>query len=88
MYVTYDKAADAMYISLSDEETGELRTQAVKNWLLIDFDSKGRVCGFEILDVNRHCILKPCDIKDIKFVDLNSPEGETFLTQKERVKTS
>lgn len=88
MYVTYDKEADAMYISLCEEWEVKrvMRTQPVKDWLLIDFDAEGRVCGFELLDVSKHSTFQPTGRKEIKFIDLCSPEGEKYLAEKERLK--
>lgn len=87
MYVTYDGEADAMYISLYDDgETRELKTQAVKDWLLIDFDNEGKVCGFEILDVTKHSPFEAVGSHELRFIDLGSPEGQKYLAKKAGIK--
>lgn len=49
--ITYDKEADAMYVYLSNAKSA--RTKVLSEHILIDFDSKDRLIGVEILDASK-----------------------------------
>ena len=49
MKITYDKDADAMYITLRDDKVDH--TKEVDNNTILDFNKKGEVIGLEILFV-------------------------------------
>ena len=54
MRMTYDPAADAMYLYLTEraaEGPRVARTEEVAPGTMLDFDSDGRVIGIEILSV-------------------------------------
>jgi uncharacterized protein YuzE len=56
MRVTYDPAADAMYLYLTELSAGGpevARTEEVAPGLMLDFDSDGRVIGIEMLSVSK-----------------------------------
>lgn len=50
MHITYDKEADAAYISLQDDKV-HTSVEADNN-TVIDYDKEGRVVGIEILDAS------------------------------------
>ena len=50
MKIEYDPKADAMYIRLLAGEVVE--SDEVRPGVVLDFDSKGRVLGIEMLDVS------------------------------------
>jgi uncharacterized protein YuzE len=56
MRVTYDPAADAMYLYLTERSPGApevARTEEVATGVMLDFDAQDRVLGVEILAVSR-----------------------------------
>jgi len=56
MRVTYDPAADAMYLYLTEPAAGRsevARTEEVAAGVMLDFDGEGQVIGVEILSVSR-----------------------------------
>jgi uncharacterized protein YuzE len=62
MRVTYDPAADAMYIYLTERAARApevARTAEVAPGLMLDFDRDGRVIGIEMLAVSRLPGAKP-----------------------------
>jgi uncharacterized protein YuzE len=62
MRMTYDPAADAMYLYLTERvaEAPEVaRTEEVAAGLMLDFDGHGRVIGIEILSVSKLLDAKP-----------------------------
>jgi uncharacterized protein YuzE len=50
MKATYDKEADAMYITLQKGKVS--KTQHISEWVLADVDNKGRILGIELLFVS------------------------------------
>jgi uncharacterized protein YuzE len=62
MRMTYDPAADAMYLYLTERaaEAPEVaRTEEVAPGLMLDFDNAGRVIGIEMLSVSKLPNAKP-----------------------------
>jgi uncharacterized protein YuzE len=61
MRMTYDPAADAMYLYLTEpaEASEVARTEEVAPGLMLDLDSHGRVIGIEILSVSQLPGAKP-----------------------------
>jgi uncharacterized protein YuzE len=61
MRMTYDPAADAMYLYLTEraENPEVARTEEVAPGLMLDFDSDGRVVGIEMLSVSKLPGAKP-----------------------------
>lgn len=56
MNITYDKTADAKYITLNKEEGNVVvaKTEKLNDWLLLDFSDDGKVIGIEILNASRN----------------------------------
>lgn len=52
MKIQYDKAADALYISLKKGKTS--KTIKMKDRLLVDVDRGGNIVGIEILSASAH----------------------------------
>lgn len=52
MKLHYDKKADALYIRFSDEKYFE--SEELKECVILDLDSKGKIIGVEILDVSEN----------------------------------
>ena len=62
MRVTYDPAADAMYLYLTERPSGSpeiARTEEVAAGVMLDLDGDGRVIGIEILSVSKLPGAKP-----------------------------
>jgi uncharacterized protein YuzE len=62
MRMTYDPAADAMYLCLTERAAGApevARTEEVAPGLMLDFDRAGRVIGIEMLAVSQLPGAKP-----------------------------
>ena len=62
MRMTYDPAADAMYLYLTERAADALsvaRTEEVAAGLMLDFDGEGRVIGIEMLSVSQLPGAKP-----------------------------
>ena len=62
MRMTYDPAADAMYLYLTERTAGDpkvARTKEVAPGLMLDFDRDGRVIGIEMLSVSQLPGAKP-----------------------------
>lgn len=54
MRMTYDPAADAAYLYLTEREPAEVaRTEEVSAGVMLDFDQESRVVGVEILGVSK-----------------------------------
>lgn len=69
MQLEYDPQADALYISLQKKYVS--RTREVEPGVSIDLDNKGRVIGFEVLDVSkkvRHPELMQFSVKNLAAV--------------------
>ena len=67
MRVTYDPAADAMYLYLTERSPGTpdvARTEEVATGVMLDFDAEDRVIGIEVLAVSRLPDAKPMQIRD------------------------
>jgi uncharacterized protein YuzE len=55
MRLTYDPAADLLYLYLTDRASGApevARTKEAAEGLMLDYDAEGRVIGVEILAVS------------------------------------
>jgi len=50
MKISYGKSADAIYIRIRPARIG--KSKRFDQNLIVDFDSKGRACGVEILNVS------------------------------------
>ncbi len=48
MKLEYDPEADAAYVRFADDRIVE--TEEVQPGIIFDFDAKGRIVGFELLD--------------------------------------
>jgi len=62
MRMTYDPAADAMYLYLTERSPGTpdvARTEEVATGVMLDFDAEDRVIGIEVLAVSRLPDAKP-----------------------------
>jgi uncharacterized protein YuzE len=59
MRMTYDPAADAMYLYLTERAAKVARTEEVAAGLMLDFDRNGRVIGIEMLSVSHLPGAKP-----------------------------
>jgi uncharacterized protein YuzE len=62
MRMTYDPAADAMYLYLTEHADGAsevAHTEEVAPGLMLDFDRDGRVIGIEMLSVSQLPGAKP-----------------------------
>ena len=62
MRMTYDPAADAIYLYLTERATDGpevARTEEVAPGLMLDFDGDGRVVGIEMLSVSKLPGAKP-----------------------------
>jgi uncharacterized protein YuzE len=68
MRMTYDPAADAMYLYLTERaaEDGEVaRTEEVAAGLILDYDRDGRVIGIEMLSVSQLPGARPMQMFEI-----------------------
>ena len=62
MKINYDKTADAIYILI--KKTAKIKkTVKIDAGILVDLDSKGNVCGIEILDASRQLPKKERDVE-------------------------
>jgi len=50
MNIKYDKAADAIYLKLSDAEVAE--SDEEKPGIILDYDKEGNIVGIELLDAS------------------------------------
>ena len=66
MKITYDADADAMYIYL-DEKAKVEKTKEIDKDMIIDYDSKGKIIGVELLFVREK---RPELLKQIKVENL------------------
>ena len=65
MRMTYDPAADAMYLYLAERAAGEAevaRTEEVASGLMLDYNGDGRVIGIEMLSVSKLPGAKPMEM--------------------------
>ena len=69
MKFTYDKEADAAYIYLRKICKSSRTLRVAKN-VILDFNSKGKLLGIEILNVSSHIPLK--DLRGADFVMLTA----------------
>ncbi len=53
MITEYDSQADALYILVSKKKEKVARSQEIEDGVVVDFDSSGRVIGFEVLDASK-----------------------------------
>ena len=51
MKIEYSKEADAMYVYFKEDFVA--RSTEIEDGILIDFDERGQLIGFEVLDVSR-----------------------------------
>ena len=51
MNIKYDKAADAIYLKLSDAEVTE--SDEEKPGIILDYDKEGNIVGIELLDASQ-----------------------------------
>lgn len=51
MEIAFDTVADALYVSLTDQEI--IESEEVQPGIILDFDSCGKVVGVEILSVSK-----------------------------------
>ena len=51
MRVRVDKAADAVYVNLTEREIEE--SEEVADGIVVDYDAQGRIVGVEILDASK-----------------------------------
>jgi uncharacterized protein YuzE len=52
MKVSFDSDSDALFVRFSDEEIAE--TAEVRPGVMFDYDARGRIVAFEILDASRN----------------------------------
>jgi len=78
MRVTYDPAADAMYLYLMEGATEEpkvARTEEVAAGVMLDFDGEGQVIGVEVLSVSRRPGAKPMQMAFEILTDAGAAEA-------------
>ena len=63
MKISYDKEVDAKYISVRKGKTFE--TKRERDWLVVDYDKKGRILGIEVLDASRNFVHVHTDGEDV-----------------------
>ena len=51
MKIEYDKKADALYLAIQAKYVA--KSKEIQDGVVVDFDEKGKVIGFEILDVSK-----------------------------------
>ena len=51
MKIEYDKKADALYLTIQKKYVA--KSKEIQDGVAVDFDEKGKVIGFEILDVSK-----------------------------------
>ncbi len=56
MKISYDPKADALYIQFQEGKVG--KTKKVKEGILIDLDSSGKIFGIEILGLSERMSIK------------------------------
>ena len=54
MKIRYDKETDSKYIEVTASKKNVSCTKKEKDWLLFDYDEKGKIMGIEILDASEH----------------------------------
>ena len=52
MKTIYDPEADALYVRFADSPVVE--SEGVADGVVLDFDSEGKIVGFEFLDARKH----------------------------------
>ncbi len=52
MRLTYDPSADALYFYTNGKKRQAVKTEQVRNDLMVDFGEKDELLGIEILDVS------------------------------------
>lgn len=65
MKITYDREADALYISFRSTKA-ELLTKHVTDDIAFDYDEKDRLAGIEILDASR-VLADPALLEQVQF---------------------
>ena len=51
MKTTYDNEANALYLKFSNETVA--KTEELRPGMILDFDSRGHIIGFEMLDAKQ-----------------------------------
>jgi uncharacterized protein YuzE len=51
MHVRVDRAADAVYLNLTDRPIKD--SEEVADGIIVDYDAEGRIAGVEILDASK-----------------------------------
>ena len=51
MKTTYDNEANALYVKFSNETVA--KTEELRPGMILDFDSRGHIIGFEMLDAKK-----------------------------------
>jgi uncharacterized protein YuzE len=66
MKIEYSKEADAIYVYFKEEYVG--MSKEVEDGVVVDFDEKGQLIGFEVLDVSQRFNLS--DIVNVNIENL------------------
>ena len=69
MDITFDDAADALYIRFQPAGKRVKKTVKLQDGLLVDLDAAGRIFGIELLDVSRRMSVE----KALGHVNLHLP---------------
>ena len=83
MKVTYDAAADAVYVRLS-KGGGSVTTKQVDKDILIDFNGKGQLIGIEVLSASERLSLSELEPAAVKLDTHWTTLSETLRAQKAR----
>jgi len=77
MNITYDPYADAMYLYYNGKRKAS-KTEEVRSDLLVDFDSKNKLMGIEVLAVSRK--LPKTALKSVN-LEINLRQPTPLLTK-------
>ena len=83
MKITYDAAADAVYLRLS-HSGGTVTTKQVDQDILIDFNQKDQVIGIEVLSASKRLKLSELERVAVKLDTHWTTLSETLLSHKAR----
>jgi uncharacterized protein YuzE len=61
--IRVDRAADALYIRITD--VGIVESEEVRPGVILDFDAEGRVVGVEMLDISTR--MSPQEMQSLDF---------------------
>lgn len=78
MKIRYDKEIDSKYIEITSSKRKVFRTKKEKDWLLFDYDEKGKAIGIEILDASIHPTAFMIEDTEIEYF----PVGHVFMERK------